>query len=255
MTDATLAEAARRVREAGYVALDRAVPTEFVAELRTAFDRELTKARDADPAALENSKGHYGVSPLLDAPFLNPLVIENPFAMQVMRATMGERIFSYLPYGCNTSWPGSGVQGLHRDTGHLFPELTTPLPMSLAVVNIPLVDFTEENGATEAWPGSHLIVDPPDVASISLEERVAHMPSVRLTAPVGSLIVRDLRCWHRGMPNRTQTIRTMTALVYFRALHHLPDDANVFRSIPAAVTAKLSEEAQAMYRHHRIEAS
>ncbi len=250
MTESTLKEAVRRLGEAGYVALDGAISGEFVAELRGAFDRELTKARDANPEALEDSKGHYGVSPLLEEPFLDPRVIENPFAMQVMTATMGDRVFSYLPYGCNTSWPGSGVQHIHRDTGHLFPELRTPLPMSLCVVNIPLVDFTEENGATEAWPGSHLVVDPPEVAGIPLEERVAHMPSVRLTAPVGSVVVRDMRCWHRGMPNRTETIRTMVALVYFRRFHHLPDSAAVFRPIPEDVRARLSEASRDMYRFH-----
>ncbi len=250
MTEATLGEAVRRVREAGYVALDGAIPTDFVAELREEFDIELLKARDANPEAFTKSKGHYGVSPRLEPPFLDPHVIDNPFAMQVMAATMGDRIYAYLPYGCNTSWPGSGVQHLHRDTGHLFPEVTTPLPMSLCVVNIPLVDFTEENGATEAWPGSHLIVDPPETVGTSLEARAAHLPSVRLTAPVGSIIVRDMRCWHRGMPNRTDTIRTMIALVYFRRFHRMPDGLNVFRPIPDDVRAGLSEASRQMYRFH-----
>ena len=173
--------------------------------------------------------------------------------MQVLRASLGERIYAYLPYGCNTSWPGSGVQHLHRDTGHLFPELATPLPMSLAVVNIPLVDFTEGNGATEAWPGSHLIVDSPDKSELSLEERAAHMPSARLTAPAGSIIVRDMRCWHRGMPNQTDTIRTMIALVYFRQFHYLPDNGNVFRPLPRDVYEGLSEATRGIYRHHPVE--
>jgi hypothetical protein len=255
MTPDTLKDATRHLNEAGYVTLNGAIPTVLVDQLRARFDRELTKMQEANPKAVEDAKGHCGVSPLLEQPFLDAMVIENPFAMQVLRASLGERIYAYLPYGCNTSWPGSGVQHLHRDTGHLFPELATPLPMSLAVVNIPLVDFTEENGATEAWPGSHLIVDPPDKADISLEERAAHLPSARLTAPVGSLIVRDMRCWHRGMPNQTDTIRTMIALVYFRQFHYLPDDANVFRPLPRGVREGLSDGARSIYRHHPVESN
>ena len=42
----------------------------------------------------------------------------------------------------------------------MFPELGMALPVTRIVVNIPLIDFTLENGCTEIWPGSHLIVDP-----------------------------------------------------------------------------------------------
>ena len=29
----------------------------------------------------------------------------------------------------------------------------------MMIIHIPLVDFTEENGSTEVWPGTHLITD------------------------------------------------------------------------------------------------
>jgi hypothetical protein len=65
--------------------------------------------------------------------------------------------------------------------------------------------------------------------------------------PAGSVVVRDMRVLHRGMPNRTDTIRTMIALVYFRRFHRMPSD------IPTAdlsgVWDGLSERARKIYRY------
>jgi ectoine hydroxylase-related dioxygenase (phytanoyl-CoA dioxygenase family) len=122
------------------------------------------------------------------------------------------------------------------------------------VVNIPLVDFTLENDATEVWPGSHLIIDRDAEETAKAEERAAQLPSVRLQLPAGSLVVRDLRCWHRGMPNRTPTLRTMTAMVYFRRFHHLPDDARAFSAeVPWSAWDQFSERTRQVYRYHRVQ--
>lgn len=51
-------------------------------------------------------------------------------------------------YGCNTAEPGCDIQWIHRDSGHLFPDVPVVLPVSTIVVNIPLTNFTVENGAT-----------------------------------------------------------------------------------------------------------
>ena len=78
----------------------------------------------------------------------------------------------------------------------MFPELGMALPVTRIVVNIPLIDFTLENGCTEVWPGSHLIVDPvttPETEDEALfkdyhvcsEERGATLPSVRMVMPAG----------------------------------------------------------------------
>ncbi|MBI1929093.1 phytanoyl-CoA dioxygenase family protein [Candidatus Poribacteria bacterium] len=253
LTEENLAIATRTLRECGYVMLEGVMPKDWVVELRDAFTVELIRETKDKADQVEKAKGHYGVSAPMRMPFIHPLAIENPFALQIMEAAMGENIFSYLPYGCNTSWPGSGVQRLHRDTGQLFPGTPFVLPISIAVVNIPLVDFTVENGATEVWPGSHLIVDLHSDDKAKQEERAAHMPSVQMVMPAGSVVVRDLRCWHRGMPNRTQTIRPMTAMVYFRQFHHLPDGAQVFRNtIPQEAWEGMSKKARHLYRYNGV---
>jgi len=186
---------------------------------------------------------------------MDPQIIDNPFAMQIIEGAMGKRLFSYIPYGCNTAEPGCDTQWIHRDSGHLFPQVPIVLPVCSIVVNIPLTDFTVENGATEVWPGSHLIFDDPEVLNtpyhVCSAERAAQVPSFQMVMPAGSVVVRDMRCWHRRMPNRTQTLRSMLALVYFRRLHHVPDDPGIFRgTVPQGVWDQMSDRSREVYRFY-----
>ena len=213
------------------------------------FDQYLDQAKQEYGEQWPNNHG--GISPPMKEPFLDPLIVQNPFAMQILQMTLGDNFFSYLPYGNNTAWPNCSIQHIHRDAGHLFPDTPYVLPMTKAVVNIPLVDFTEKNGATEVWPSSHLMVDRPEDSQLSLEKRAQGLASVRMLIPAGSLVIRDMRCWHRGMPNQTQEIRSKLALVYFRRFHHLPDNAETFRKIiPLEVWEQMPPQSQKIYRYN-----
>ena len=235
----------RLLREAGLVVIESVLPRDWIAGLNVAMQNVLDNENEED--------SQNGEHPMLKMPFMDPRIIDSPFAMPIMKAAMGEKIFAYLPYGCNATVPGSDTQWIHRDSGQLFPELPFALPVSTIVVNIPLVDFTVENGATEVWPGSHLIIDDPAVRNspynVCKEERAALLPSFQLEMPAGSVVVRDMRCWHRAMPNRTQIVRPMLALVYFRRFHHSPDAPGIFtRRIPEEIWTNMSEETQEVYR-------
>jgi ectoine hydroxylase-related dioxygenase (phytanoyl-CoA dioxygenase family) len=251
LSEAHLAEAVRHVRETGFVILEKALPLDWVATMRAAFDEELARAA---PDRGAGNGGRGGCHAPLCMPFLDPLVIENPIGLQIIEALMGADVWTMLPYHTNTSWPGATMQHIHRDAQHLFPELPVVLPPTLLVLNIPLVDFTEENGSTEVWPGSHLV---PDAGfdgrnGEQLAERAAAMPSVRTNMPAGSILVRDMRAWHRGTPNHTDVVRTMIAIVYFRQLHRLPDHLAHLPTIPQRVKDQLSERAQRLFRYNPV---
>ena len=47
-----------------------------------------------------------------------------------------------------------------------------------------------------------------------IHEWEAKRPAERVVAQRGDLVLRDMRVWHGGMPNRTQTPRPMLALVH-----------------------------------------
>jgi len=214
-------EALRTFRDAGLVVLEGVYDPAWVADLRRAFDRAL-KERMAAVGGLKgvqqtaHEKNHLSFYPPLVPPFSDPQIVLNPIATQVMEGLLGGDLRCTY-YHSNTSYPGSGTQGVHRDSGLLFgPEVSVPLPVTHLVLNVPLCDFTEANGSTEVWPGTHLIVDHALDDRGKLAERAAALASIRTNVPLGSLILRDLRTWHRGMPNRTRSARTMLALVYRR---------------------------------------
>ena len=84
----------------------------------------------------------------------------------------------------------------------MFPDLPTPLPSHMLVIHIRLIDFIEENGSTELWPGTHLVTDhwetldrdgDGDGASGEPEERALSLPSIRANMPAGSTLVPDMQ--------------------------------------------------------------
>ena len=89
-------------------------------------------------------------------------------------------------------------------------------------VNIPLIDMSMKNGATEFWLGTHLrenkgikdpVLDGPWIASEYLEKRRAECPPIRPAISKGSLLIRDMRLWHAGVANETSTPRILLATV------------------------------------------
>ena len=105
----------------------------------------------------------------------------------------------------------------------------------MVVANTALVDFTEENGATEFWLGSHAFTDERDqiiataetavgkqkvgepscnVHKEAFETRRAIRPPILACMNKGDVMLRDFRCWHAGMPNDTDKDRIMVAQIW-----------------------------------------
>jgi hypothetical protein len=133
-----------------------------------------------------------------------------------------------------------GDQAVHIDANATFqPHLTQapPHPPSFSV-NLPLLDQTDQTGATEYWPGTHNDLglfhghgrggklsrgcpDAPELptqgrfpseAMIAEWEAAAHGgPPKRTYVKRGDAIIRDPRVWHRGTANRGQTHRAMVS--------------------------------------------
>ena len=94
------------------------------------------------------------------------------------------------------------------------------------VINVPLIDFTPENGSTEVWLGTHtgelsgLRVQEGEhgerasgrIKEQLLEQRRKVRGPSQPVLQKGSIVIRDLRLWHAGMPNMTQDIRVMLAM-------------------------------------------
>jgi ectoine hydroxylase-related dioxygenase (phytanoyl-CoA dioxygenase family) len=113
-------------------------------------------------------------------------------------------------------------QPTHSDADFTHP----PLPFAL-VVNVPLISMSPENGSTEVWLGTHTGTGPHHQEGAHgerasgrikldlLESRKKVSPPIQPVIPKGSIIVRDLRLWHGGMPNMSSDVRVMLAFSMF----------------------------------------
>ena len=112
-------------------------------------------------------------------------------------------------------------QPVHSDADFDHPDH----PFAL-VTNVPLIEMTPANGSTEIWLGTHKFdVSAQDgahgdrasgrIKKKLLDERNVICAPQQPIIPKGSLVVRDLRLWHAGMPNYTDQVRIMLALIHF----------------------------------------
>jgi ectoine hydroxylase-related dioxygenase (phytanoyl-CoA dioxygenase family) len=203
--------ALRAIDEDGFVIFRNAVDVAHVEALYRPMLEDVLK-RSSEQAAIPDFSS---VLPRRERALLFKDVMMNPIAAQVMAAAMGERVQCGM-YSSNVTMPGAGDQQLHVDQAALKEGETLDYPLNCVVVNVPLVDFTLEVGATEIWPGTHRVprhVGDFWVAEDQIIKRRAERPPVRAVMPRGSLLIRDIRLWHRGTPNQTQIVRPMIAMI------------------------------------------
>ena len=209
--------AAEAIAEHGCVILVGAVPTEPLDVLRRRMDRDThTLLRYCETiGGNPREAGHLQQGPPPFADYVFPEVAMNPAVNAVARAVYGERARLTF-YNGNTNCPGSVRQRLHMDGRHSTKPDEPVAPTTSMVVNIPLGPADEGNGAIELWPGSHRVGVyenhngvPPRMEE---ERRTARGPANPRTQP-GDVLLRDVRLWHRGVPNPSDRPRHMIALI------------------------------------------
>ena len=214
MSAAKVEQAAEAIATDGYVILDVVVAHEHLDVLHVKMTEDSQKLLRAEKwGGAGNVRGHLqqGAPPM--APYVFRDIVSNPFVIQVTKRVLGNgvtgpggKMFNSF-YGGNTNCPGSQEQALHRDHPHLWPNLEQAHPPFALAINIFFVQVTEENGATELWPGSHLNTKAFDKDNIAAQRQVA--PPIRAETEKGSIVIRDMRLWHRGMTNHSNEFRHM----------------------------------------------
>ena len=184
MTTAHVEKAVEAIDTDGYVILDNLVAHEHLDVLHVKMTEDSQKLLRAEKwGGAGNVRGHLqqGAPPM--APYVFRDIVSNPFVIQVTMQVLGNgvtgpggKMFNSF-YGGNTNCPGSQEQ------------------------------VTEENGATELWPGSHLNTKAFDKDNIAAQRQVA--PPIRAETEKGSIVIRDMRLWHRGMTNHSNKFRHM----------------------------------------------
>ena len=182
-------------------------------------EAEALYARTATHHNFGTGTGNIQQDAVVDQAYVFDDVIANPFATAITECMLGPHPRLRF-YSANTAFKAEMRQPVHVDVHFAFPRM----PFGFCV-NVNLIDVDPAHGSTEMWLGSHLdaswqaeveksgSVIPPHV----LERRRELAPPVQPVLPKGSLVIRDLRLWHAGMPNRTEDVRVMLVTIHFPA--------------------------------------
>lgn len=251
----TLEAAVNQVKLNGFVVLENALPIDLVDTMNGAFLQAYAELRARDAARTEVNTNEFRTNRIrmdlpFRAPFSDPRVITNPFALAIVEHILGEDCRMFY-FSCDAPLPGSQYQRVHGDYAPFYPDSEVILPITGLVVNYPLVNVTEENGPLEAWPNTHLTPEKFYKGNY-VPEAAKNLTPVRMLTPKGSLIVRDVRMWHRGTPNVSNEIRPNLALIYGRSWWDgafYPQDS---LGITEQTYAGLSERAQKLVRFEKL---
>ncbi len=232
---------ADEIRMNGYTLIPNVFSAEKIGTMLERFDvlLEAKRVKESTNRGANRFQMHLPFEP----PFADPLLYENPDILAITENLFGaDQILTY--FASDTPFPGSDYQKVHLDCRLPFPEAPFGVPVYSVVLNMPLVDFTEENGPLELWPGgTHMIAQPKD-----LERLAAQMPSVRLLPKAGDLLLRDARVWHRGTPSNGSRSRPNLALVYSRGWFRF--EGQPYRmKIPRATYEAFSDRMKSLCRY------
>lgn len=220
LTREHLDTALHALRTDGFVVLADAVDTAHVDVLHDRMLRDLEQLRARPDVPYNWNTGNVQQDPPPFPPYLFTDILLNEHVIAISSALLGPSVRNVL-YAGNTAVTSDERQPVHADSGHLWPSdmLDVAHPPAELVINVPTVDVSPDNGATEIWPGTHLELGVSrgqdiKVAQELLEKRRAVSPPFQPTLRRGSVLIRDVRLWHAGMPNRTPNPRPMIAMVH-----------------------------------------
>ncbi len=219
LTETHLQSAVEALAQDGFVVLANVVSPESIRVLREKMLDDVSRFMERDNAPFNWNKGNVQQDPPPFPPYLFRDVLLNDLAISVTQTVLGKGVKNDF-YSGNTAVKSDQRQPVHTDSGQLFPNLKEATPPYSLVVNVPLVDFSPENGATEIWPGTHLdtsrvIGNDLKVTSEMLEKWREKTAPIQAEMKAGSILIRDVRLWHAGMPNYTDTPRPMIAMIHW----------------------------------------
>ncbi|KAI0909077.1 hypothetical protein F4823DRAFT_452116 [Ustulina deusta] len=236
LSERNLEIAVRGVHMDGLVVVEDVVPHQHLDHLNTKMieDARILQARG------EDGPFNYNVGNIQqDAPpyaeYFYPSIFTNPVATQITSAVLGPRPKWTFCSG-NTAMPPVPGRSPQRQPVHADADFAHPDHPFALVINVPLVDMTPHNGSTEVWLGTHIGMGGIEaqqgahgerasgrIKEDLLAKRIAtHGPPLQPNIKKGSIVIRDLRLWHAGMPNMSDEVRVMLAQIHFASWYRNP---------------------------------
>lgn len=187
----------KQIHRDGYVLLRRAIPAEWLDELRATFDAGV-KPSHQWPVPRGASWRHS----LVDLDLKVQAVCRLPKVLAVVGELIGERFFLSQVEG-REPLAGGGHQGLHRDSSsHRQGDTVSALAY--------FDNYGAENGATRIVPGSHRPAQGEPPFDFTDESG-----SVQLSGCAGDILVFDAGLVHAASLNPTGARRRSILIAYF----------------------------------------
>jgi hypothetical protein len=202
----------------GFVVLNDVIDIGHLDILLERMLEDLKALLEREDAPFNWNAGNIQQVPPPFPPYLFRDILMNDMVLAVSRAVLGAGIKNTL-YTGNTALRSRERQPVHADTGHLWPRLEVAHPPVHLVINVPVVAMSPENGSTELWPGTHrdtTVTAGKDikVPAEALDSRRARVPPIQPAVKRGGVLIRDMRLWHAGMPNRSEQPRPLIAMLH-----------------------------------------
>lgn len=207
--------------ETGYIIFEDVLDVKRITALRDALapylGENVTGRND-----FEGLKSNRVYAMLAKSPVFAELVI-HPLALAFAEADLGRSCLLSACLAINLQ-PGETVQPWHYDDNHLRVDRPRG---SWGVSTFWAIDpMTEDNGATELLPGSHLweqnSIEGANTAQDFANRRIrdvdddpaARDDAIKAVMPAGSLMITKGTLWHRGGANRSDAPRLIVTPQY-----------------------------------------
>ena len=210
-----LDEAINAIKQDGYIVLENCLESEYIDQLKNELmdtfrkKQERLPIKPIDQYSLVDYPGvggnhgfnRWNLRLPSKKPFLDNRLLGNPSANGIFRHFFDDSAI-YNIIACDMNLQRSTFQNLHRDRSTFA-----------LIMNVPLVDMTIENGATQIFPGTHRMPGKGFTDSGALPYCPSWPPKSWqgkfLCVKTGSVIIRDVRMAHRGMVNNTEHPRPL----------------------------------------------
>lgn len=200
----------RQLDERGYLLLEEVLAAPQLAVVRARVNALFAEEGDAAGSEFKQEAGCRRLANLVDKGEVFHELLLHPRVTPLVSHTLGAD-FKLASNNARSINPHSDRrQPLHADMG-ATPDAGGPWVFNTIWM---LDDFTAENGALRAVPGSHLWGKLPGEA---LTDPLApHPEEVLLTGRAGSVLAMNAHLWHGGLENRTAAPRTAVHVFYCR---------------------------------------
>ncbi|KAK6076812.1 phytanoyl-dioxygenase family protein [Seiridium cupressi] len=240
---ATVQKGVETYHRDGIVALTNAVDPEIAKALNEKMVADTEEYIKRSDAHWNQGKAARNISqvPPLQKEWIHQQIWANPHAMVILENLLGPQPeLHFVNSNIALSNPNPNArQAVHSDAYFDHPHF----PWCM-VVNIYLSEVNAQRGVTEIWPGTHTSTKADHLAPHhgwiqrhKFVERAKVSPPVQPSLPAGTVVIRDMRIWHAGMPNLTPDPRIMLTFVYFPKYYRNPMKIKLPLSVRSTVNS------------------